>query len=59
MAGDVEGALIDSQGAVVADFDAPIGLQPGEGAIEFPAPVMAPHLAAILSTNLFLKPTLE
>ena len=58
-AGDVEEPLIDSQDAVVADLEAAIGLQPSEGAVDFPALVMAPQIVATLSTNLFRKTTLE
>jgi hypothetical protein len=57
--GDAEGSLIDSQDAIVAGDDTAIGLQTSEGALDFPAPVMAPQLAATPCPNLFLKPALE
>jgi hypothetical protein len=55
----VKGSLIASQDALVAGFDAAIGRQPGEGASDFPALVMAPQIAASLSAKLFVKPALE
>ncbi len=57
--GGVVDALIDSEDAVVSDFDTSIGLQTSEGALDLPAPVIAPRLAAISSTNQFLKMALE
>ncbi len=44
----MEEALVDSENAVVANFDVPIALQPDEGALDFPSSAIAPQLAPIL-----------